>query len=109
MVYVRDQPASDRAFLNALIHSDWPKRLTRVKPLASMTKHVGRGLEIDEAERIEAIRHARRDVMLLHVRAVAGLAPDRAGRTAAHRRGSADLEQLVAGQRRCDAACPAPS
>ena len=28
MVYVRDQPASDRAFLNALIHSDWPKRLT---------------------------------------------------------------------------------
>jgi hypothetical protein len=28
MVYVRDQPASDRAFLNAPIHSDWPKRLT---------------------------------------------------------------------------------
>jgi hypothetical protein len=38
-----------------------------------MTKHVGRGLEIDEAERIEAIRHAGRDVMRLHVRVVAGL------------------------------------
>jgi hypothetical protein len=28
MVYVRDQPTSDRAFLKALLRSDWPKRLT---------------------------------------------------------------------------------
>ena len=79
-----------------------------MKPLPSMTKHVGRGLVSMKQDVSKLIRHAGRDVMRLHVRVVAGLAPDPAGRTAAHRRGSADLEQLVAGQHRCDAACPAP-